>query len=241
MTADHNPHDMNTHPRLHSWAAQWTACRLLSDSPIPSPEPPPPVDPTRDGGRFTVGTGDIASRLLSQLAGSITPDDAQKAELSGAFTVSASGLRKPRVPIVRGQIRQLNPELKADWDRTVIVLVLTVDEAQQRALAIPFGEFSEPAFDGELATGLKDHSMAVLCVWNAAWVPFAALHRSWWLTDSFSDLLKSAETLHSVRRGREPVPEALKDRVGPPIAHPLDPRHDYLDLEAGLLNDLSEN
>lgn len=229
---------MNPHPRLHSWAAQWTASRLLSDSPIPAPEPPPPADPTRDGGLFTVGTGDIASRLLSQLASSITPDDAQKAEFSGAFTVSATGLRKPRVPIVRGQIRQLNPELKADWDRTIIVLVLTVDEAQQRALAIPFGEFSEPAFDGELATGLKDHSMAVLCVWNAAWVPFAALHRSWWLTDAFNDLLQDAAALHNARASREPVPTALQDRTGPLILHPLDPRHDYLDVEAGLLEDL---
>lgn len=232
---------MNAKQRLHSWASQWTARRLLADQPLPTPDLPAPEDSaTQAGGRFTVGVGgDIARLLLSRLHASITPDDAQKASLGGAFTVSAAGLHVPRVPILRGQIRQLNPELKPEWTRTVIVLVLEVDEGGERALALPWGEFSEPAFDGELATGLKDHGMAVLCVWNAAWMPFTALRRSWWLGDAFDDLLQEATLLHAARSSREPVPATLQERTGPPIVHPLDPRHDYLDGEAGLLEDLS--
>ena len=232
---------MNSTQRLQSWASDWTAHRLLSAIPLPSPEPPAPADPAQDGGSFTVSAGGgLAEILLSQLSSTITPDDAQKAEQEGAFTVSASGLRTPRVPILRGQIRQLNPELQPAWTRSVIVLVLSVDDAAQQALAIPFSEFAQPAFDGELATDLKDESLAVLCLWNATNVPLASLRRSWWLADAYDDLLHNAETLQAARKGREPVPEALKDHVGPPITHPLDPRHDYLDLEAGLLSDLRE-
>lgn len=232
---------MNTSPRLRSWAAQWTASRLLSDSPLPPPEPPTPGPVTSPGHTFAVGApGGFAGSLLARLHAAVTPDDAQKAERSGAFTVSAAGRRMPRVPIVRGQIRQLNPELNPTWSRSVIVLILRVDDAEARALAVPFGEFTEPAFEGELATGLRDQSMAVLCVWNASWVPFDRLSRSWWLTDAFDDLLHEAAALYDARARREPVPAALQDRTGPPILHPLDPRHDYLDVEAGLLEELED-
>jgi hypothetical protein len=230
---------MNAKQRLQSWVSDWSAHRLLSETPPAAPEPPRPADPAKTGGSYTVGAGGgLAGMLLAQLTSAITPDDAQKAAQAGAFTVSASGVRSPSVPILRGQIRQLNPELNPAWTRTVIVLVLRVDEAAQQALVAPFGQFAQPAFDGELATELDDESLSVLCVWNAATVPFAALRRSWWLTDAFDDLLQNAEALHASRAKREPVPEALKEHVGPPITHPLDPRHDYLDLEAGLLEGL---
>lgn len=232
---------MTAKQRLQSWASDWTAHRLLSEIPLDSPEPPPPAGPTQGGGSYTVAAGGgLASILLSRLSSAITPDDAQKAEMEGAFTVSVGGLHTPRVPILRGQIRQLNPDLNPAWTRSVIVLVFRVDDAAQQALVVPFSEFTQPAFDGELVTDLNDESLAVLCLWNATTVPLASLRRSWWLVDAFDDLLQNAEALQAARSRREPVPEALKDFVGPPIIHPLDPRHDYLDREAGLLNDLSE-
>jgi hypothetical protein len=233
---------MNAKQRLQSWAADWAAQRLLSETPFASPEPPTPADPTQAGGSFTVSAGgSLAGMLLAQLTSAVTPDDAQKAELGGLFTVSAAGLRTPRVPILRGQIRQLNPDLNPAWTRTVIVLVLSLDETTQQALVVPFGQFAQPAFDGELATHLDDESLAVLCIWNATLVPLACVRRSWWLEDAFDDLLRNADALHAARSQRQPVPEALQDHIGPPIVHPLDPRHDYLDLEAGLLNDLRED
>lgn len=230
---------MNAKQRLQSWASDWTAHQMLSEIPLAVPEPPAPADPARGGDALTVSAGgNLASMLLNHLAASITPDDAQKAGIETAFTVGAAGMSPGRVPILNGQIRQLNPDLKPGWSRTLIVLVLSVDEATQQALVAPFGQFAQPAFDGELATDLQDESLAVLCVWNATYVPLSSLWRSWWLMDAFDDLLQGARLLHAARNRQEPVPEALQDRIGLPIIHPLDPRHDYLDLEAGLLEDL---
>lgn len=233
---------MNSKQRLQAWAHDWSAHRLLEQNVPPAPGPPVPDASAQGGGRFTVGSGGgLAGTLLSQLISAITPDDAQRAERDGAFTVSSVGVRAPRVPLLRGQIRQLNPGLKSTWTRTVIVLVINVDETGQQALVAPFSQFDQPAFDGELATGLNDESLAVLCLWNSTRVPLAALRRSWWLMDSFDDLLTDAEAFHTARNKREPLPPALKDKLGPPIIHPLDPRHDYLDVEAGLLEDLEES
>lgn len=229
---------MNPQERLHSWASQWSARQLLSADPPSPPEPPSPASQASSS-QFAVGFGDLASRLLTQLNASITPDDAQRAQRDGAFTVSATGVRTPNVPILRGQIRQLNPELKPSWTRTVIVLLLSVEDSAGRVLAVPFGEFSEPAFDSELSTGLTENGMAVLCVWNAAWVPLGAMKHSWWLMDAFDDLLRDVELMHKLHGKREALTVSLLDRAGLPILHPLDPRHDYLDLEAGLLEDLN--
>lgn len=230
---------MNSKQRLQAWTQDWAAHRLLSQNPPPAPAPPPPGDSSSGGDFFTVSAGGgLAVTLLSQLCSAITPDDAERAEQAGAFTVSSAGVRAPRVPLLRGQIRQLNPELKPVWPRSVIVLVLSVDEKGQQALVAPFSQFDQPAFDGELATGLRDESLAVLCLWNSTRVPLTALRRSWWLMDSFDDLLADADTFHTARSKREPLPATLKERLGPPIIHPLDPRHDYLDVEAGLLEDL---
>lgn len=232
---------MNSKQRLHAWAQDWAAHRQLSQNEPPAPAPPPPGDSSSGGGLFTVSAGGgLAGTLLTRLCSAITPDDAERAEQEGAFTVSAVGVRSPRVPLLRGQIRQLNPALKATWTRSVIVLVLHVDEKGQQALVAPFGQFAQPAFDGELATGLKDESLAVLCLWNCTRVPLTALRRSWWLMDAFDDLLTDADAFQAARNKREPVPATLTDRLGPPIIHPLDPRHDYLDVEAGLLEDLDD-
>lgn len=234
-------HDMNSSTRLRSWASQWEARLLVSNSPLPPVELPPIRSGTSSGHSLAVGsTGGFAGILLARLHAAITPDESQEAERSGALTVSSGGRQMLRAPIVLGQIRQLNPELHSAWSRSVIVLILRVNHDEARALAVPFGEFTEPAFEGELATGLRDLSLAVLCVWNASWVPLDKLSRSWWLTDAFDDLLHEAAELYDARTQREPVPATLQDRVGLPILHPLDPRHDYLDAEAGLLENLDD-
>jgi len=231
---------MNANQRLYTWASQWTAHRAIAAQPLDEPQVPPFSERTETDNAFTVAGGsDLATMLLDRLTSSVAPDDAEKAERSGAYTVSPSGGRVPHVPISAGQIRQLNPALNPTWSRSVLVLVLAVDEERALALAAPFGEFGEPAFEGELSTGLRDASMSVLCIWNAAWVPLDAVRRSWWLTDAVDSLLSDALSLHKARSQGHDIPAQLKDRVGTPIIHPLDPRHDYMDLEAGLLNDLS--
>ena len=231
---------MNNQLRLQTWAADWQAYSRLAAT---EPEMPaaPPSDPDADSATYTVSATDgVAAALLGKLRDSIIPHDARRAAEDGVFVVSAGGSRSVRVPIVRGQIRHLHPSLKPGWSRPVYVLVLSVDEQAQTALAVPFGPLAEPAIEFELATGISDSSLAVLCLWNVTAVPLSKLGCSWWITDAYDDVLTAANALHQALSTRQPPPESLRDRLGAPLIHPLDPRHDYLDSEAGLLSGLKD-
>ncbi len=231
---------MNTSQRLRTWASSWTARQTLAAENPPDPVSPAPEETTADSApHYTVSTGnDLSAMILDRLTASITPDDASAAERSGAFTVSASGARVPQINFTPGQVRQLNPVMKADWDRPVIVLVLEVPDDGDIAVVVPFGPFSEPAFEGEFTTGIPDEGLSVLCIWNTTSLPLNTLGRSWWLTTVTDELLHEARILHGLLSTSKALPAELLERIGPPITHRLDPRHDYLDMEAGLLKDM---
>jgi hypothetical protein len=233
---------MNSKQRLRSWASEWTAYRTLAGKPASTPAPPDQGDASGGSSLYTVGgLGDVASMFLNRLNAAITPDDAGRIEQENLHNVSAfsQGQAAGCVPISPGQIRHLNPELKPAWSRPVYVFVLAVDDKRQRALAVPFGPLPVPAFDGELATGLDDESLAVLCLWNSAWMPLTLLAHSWPLMDAESELLRDAAQLRQALARKQTVPDSLLDRIGPPLVHPRDPRHDYVDAEEDLLEDLN--
>lgn len=232
---------MNSKQRLRSWSAEWTAYRSLAATSAHTPPPPDPASGMDDSSLNTVGAGDIAGMLLERLNAAIAPDDAQRSMQEGGLNVAVTTPGKGLVPILRGQIRQLNPELKPIWTRPVQVLVLTVEPERDRALVAPFGPLHEPAFEAEIATDIDDESLAVLCLWNATWMPLPSLAHSWWLMDCFEELLRDATLLRQALARKEPVPAALKDRTGPPLIHPHDPRHAYVDAEEDLLEDLSDD
>ncbi|MCB1211344.1 MAG: hypothetical protein KDK97_18605, partial [Verrucomicrobiales bacterium] len=139
-----------------------------------------------------------------------------------------------------GEIRHLSPDLKPTWTREVHVLILAVDEKKKRALAVPFSPLSTPAFETELASGLADASLAVLCLWNSAWIPLHQACRSWLVTSADDALMQDIAELRASLAKNEGPPARLADRVGSTLAHPQDPRQSYADEEENLLDELEE-
>ncbi|MDD5706966.1 MAG: hypothetical protein PHR35_13670 [Kiritimatiellae bacterium] len=132
-------------------------------------------------------------------------------------------------PLTAGAIVLLPPD--AEYTRRRPVYVALVGDAHPGAwLAVPFGRFQHPATPGELATGRPATPLKVLCLWNRGPLEEARLRRGW-----------RVGTLTSRERGwvacwltlqpGETAPAALQQRLGPPLIHPLDPRHQYLQEE----------
>jgi hypothetical protein len=100
-------------------------------------------------------------------------------------------------------------------------------------LIAPFGRFSEPAVPGEWRTGRRSAALRVLCLWNAHDLPEAICSQSW-VVDRLSEQKRT--TALAVRQfqleGRSLRAVELR-HVGPPLLHPLDPRHEYLEQEEG--------
>lgn len=97
-------------------------------------------------------------------------------------------------------------------------------------LVIPFGRLPLPAVPGELVTRRQAASLRVLCVWNCALAAAARLARGWLVGRLTARELDLARRVRDLAPDSVP-PAALARRVGPPLIHPLDPRHVYLDEE----------
>jgi len=138
--------------------------------------------------------------------------------------------RSPGIPDT-GRIMLLRPDSAATCRRPVYVAVLARPDADSFIVA-PYGRFSVPATPGELLTGRESAPLRVLCLWNAGHVKSGVLARSWHVDGMSRDELQDALTvLESVRSGE--LPEKLVPRIGPPLVHPADPRHDYEAEESG--------
>ena len=132
-----------------------------------------------------------------------------------------------------GDIVLLPPETATTRRRPVYVGLVGRQETgveDESWLVIPFGRLPLPAVPGELVTRRQAAPLRVLCVWNCALAAAARLARGWLvgrLTERELDLARGVRDLapDSV------PPAALARRVGPPLVHPLDPRHEYLDEE----------
>lgn len=97
--------------------------------------------------------------------------------------------------------------------------------------AVPFARLPLPATDAEFATGREELPLRVLSPWNAGFLPDEVVARAWKV-----GRLRPAEAaaLRAYKKGEPPSLEA-----GPPLVHPLDPRHDYLDEERELWVELA--
>jgi hypothetical protein len=230
---------MNPKNNLDQWAAQWAMHQALTAHPAPEPLIPPQLS-SSDPGFFTVSTGINASTLLlRQLDAAIAPDDRQRA-LDSSLHLVGTGTTDIEVKIQRGEIRHMNPDLKPAWPRAVFVLVLNVDEMRKRALVIPFGPFTAPAFESELATGIGDESLSVLCVWNTHWVSKDLVGRSWVVQVAEAELLSDIDTLRQTLVNKLPLPPELQSRTGDSLLDPTDPRNEYISQEENLFDDLNE-
>ncbi len=164
--------------------------------------------------------------------------------------VSAAALLG-RVPApADGQIRLLAPDTAATRRRPLYVLILA-DRQMDGLLAVPFGILSKPAIPGEWRTGLRALPVRVLCLWNTRLIHRDRVQRSWCVRDLDPRRLSLVRRLAAdcfswpapVRsrlislagRHEGPLPRSV---LGPPLLHPLDPRHQYLTEETGRMDDL---
>jgi len=101
-------------------------------------------------------------------------------------------------------------------------------------MIVPFGPFGSPAVSGEWKTGITSKPLRVLCFWNAREIDASMLALAWYsgrvsrhscekIAESFLYARKTSNT-EVVQRGG----------FGPPLRHPLDPRHQYLAEESEL-------
>ena len=127
-----------------------------------------------------------------------------------------------------GQIWLLPEGLSPHGPRYAAVVETSADSHQ--VSLVPFGLLAVPAIPGELGID-RGWPLAVLCPWNRFTIPSEALTAGW-LVDSLSPAEEQA-----VRRVAGLVPDDGGDGAesaiysGPPLRHPLDPRHEYMDLE----------
>lgn len=136
----------------------------------------------------------------------------------------------PRV----GQVRLLRPAQSGDpAERPIYVAVMA--ESPDGFVIAPFGRFAEPAVPGEWQTGLRAMPLRVLCVWNARVVEARLLEGSWRAAVLSAETLRGALELHRHLQGGAPLKSVAERDVGPPLRHPLDPRHVYLEEESALL------
>jgi hypothetical protein len=128
-----------------------------------------------------------------------------------------------------GDIHLLTPHPAAPADEPAYVLV-TAARGMEIDI-VPFGRYRHPATPGEWRTGLIATPLQVLCLWN---------HRTGWPTERLLPgrvgilAAKRLDTVHRLLdhvHGRELIPGVPPPGLGPPLEHPLDPRHDYLDEE----------
>ncbi len=139
-------------------------------------------------------------------------------------------LEKPRVSPMPGEVYILKPSAEA-CQNTGPVHVLILDARGERGcLAAPFGRYATPAVPGEWNTRLKAAPLRVLCLWNARRIDPACLLPGHAYRLSRAKL-QQALAVHLHVHQAVPLAAPLARDLGPPLVHPADPRHAYLDEE----------
>jgi hypothetical protein len=128
-----------------------------------------------------------------------------------------------------GQIRLMHPI--ADSSESPLYVVVLDQNASGDWRVAPFSRFSEPAVPGEWLTGLDSAALRVLCLWNDRTVSTERLARSWVVGQMGEDVRMKALSICARLESGEAFPESIRHETGPPLRHPLDPRHEYLDDE----------
>lgn len=135
-------------------------------------------------------------------------------------TVAATG-----AVLRAGDIVLLPPDGETSSVRPVYVTLLDA-RPNGSWLCAPFSRFSTPASEDEYATGRNFDPLKVVCAWNANYLPQDVLARGWVVERLGAPDLKILADFALKRRAE--LPPA---RRGPPIVHPLDPRHEYIEEE----------
>ena len=124
-----------------------------------------------------------------------------------------------------GDIVLLPPDGETSSTRPVYVVLLAAGP-NGSWLCAPFSRFSTPATEGEYMTGRNFDPLKVVCAWNSGHLSQNVLERGWLVEHLGAQDLKILADFALKRRAELPPV-----RRGPPIVHPLDPRHEYVEEE----------
>lgn len=129
-------------------------------------------------------------------------------------------------PFAAGQLRLIHPSRAPDQPRYFVLLPGVGAEL----VAVPFSRYVVPATPDEVLTGLEDPALAVLCIGNRRCAGAAGATWSCALggvTPAWCSGI--VECLEGWPGTADADPWRL--RIGAPVLHPLDPRHDYMAAE----------
>ncbi len=87
----------------------------------------------------------------------------------------------------------------------------------------------------EWVTGIEMEGLRVLALWNCRWLKRGLVERGWKVDVALGSLTADAVLLRRARMQDAPVPEQLRERVGPEVVAPDDPRWDYFEKEGAYL------
>jgi hypothetical protein len=113
----------------------------------------------------------------------------------------------------------------------VLVLARWPEESATRYVVAFFSPVSCPAMRSEFSTE-KDPPLATLSLWNSCLLPGDFLAQSWKLGILVDHLREKALEVYKSWALDETIPASLISQVGPPLVHPMDPRHEYVELES---------
>ncbi len=170
----------------------------------------------------------IAARLETMTPAAEPPSRRIEYTVFGAQR-EAARLRVGANPLTEGDIVLLPPDAEATRARPWYVALLS-SERPGRWLAAPFGRFPLPALPGEWATGRRAGPLKVICLWNRGLLGEERLRRGWRVGRMTAREQTAVAQLMAPMAERA-LTARLASRIGPPLAHPLDPRHDYIEDE----------
>lgn len=129
----------------------------------------------------------------------------------------------------------LLPPASATFAAERPLYVLVLKKISDAFMVAPFGRFATPATDREWKTGLRAKPLRVLCLWNARKISARALATGWFTARLSSH--KHQQALTAYEQSSHPGGDSPTKAFGPPLRHPLDPRHEYLAEEAALMDE----
>lgn len=179
-------------------------------------------------------------RVYKALAAVSVPEGGGSAGKDSA--VGGVGLTFPEAggrsqPLRVGQVRLLRPAGMNLLQQRPVYVVLLMRQGVASWLVAPFGRFANPAVPGEWRTGLRSAPLRVLCLWNARVVSHQALESAWLSRRLTATQAARALAVWQTCADGMPLESVLAQRIGPPLQHPLDPRHEYLQEERELLDE----
>lgn len=156
---------------------------------------------------------------------------------AGAGASAGSGRRREVEAPKCGQIRLFRPFSKDTSERPRYVAVLERRSAESWLVA-PFSIYGEPALPGEWRRSRRPPALRVLCLWNARVLSSHVLEMSWVVDGMSKAGITQAMAVYRHLAEGMVLPPHIARRVGPPLAHPADPRLDYIQEERAWISTL---